>query len=237
MSANLPDFEELEEALRVVGYSARLEILHQLRFPRAASELRVAARQRTGGRAATLMARQSLLEHLQKLVDIGVVKETGEPGATGPREYVVNAARFYQVVEDFRSVGSILASRDAASMDATYDRTAQPAPQTGPKGPRLVLVHGLLEGKSFPLDKTTIDGDTWWVGRSREASVALDYDPFVSLRNAAITRTGDGFQVRDSGQSRNGTFVDWERVTEKAAPLRPGSVVGVGRSLLVFRDD
>lgn len=237
MPEETPDFDELEDALRVVGYRARLEILHQLRYPKAIGDLRVAARQRTGGHAASLMARQSVAEHLQKLVDLGVVRTPPANGVEGPREFVVNTQRFYQIVEDFRSVGTILATRTAASMDDTVDRSGSLPPVKPVSGPRLVLAHGLLEGKAFPLVEATQEDGAWWIGRRTGCAVTLDYDPFVSLRNSAIVHAEGEWVVRDSGQSRNGTRVDWQAVDDKGHALRPGNIVGVGRSLLVFQDD
>ncbi|HUR25717.1 MAG TPA: FHA domain-containing protein [Candidatus Thermoplasmatota archaeon] len=237
MHEDVPDFDELDATLHVVGTSARLEILHQLRLPSSIADLRIAARTGSEGRPATLMARQSVAEHVQKLVDLGVVRSASPAGESGPREYIVNAPRFYQIVEDLRSVGSMLAARSAASMDFTVAQD-RAAPKAEPRrGPHLVVVHGLFEGKSFALEKAK-RGTEWWIGRGAESAVALDYDPYVSVRNSVISREGTSWRIRDSGSSRNGTHVDWTAVDAvEGAPLRPGSVVGVGRSLLVFQDD
>lgn len=66
-------------------------------------------------------------------------------------------------------------------------------------------------------------------------AVCLDYDPYVSLENAAVARAGDGFDVSDLPQSKNGTAVNWEVLPKGGRrELRPGDLIGVGRSLLLF---
>lgn len=235
MAEEAPDFDELEETLHVVGTSARLEILHQLRLPGTVADLRIAARTGAGGRAASLMARQSVTEHVQKLVDIGVLRPAEGSGVEGPRQFVVNGARFYQIVEELRRVGSMLAARTAASMDLTIAQPSKGLPSPQLKGPRLVIVHGLLEGKSFALPARKAEV---WMGRGKGCDIALDYDPFVSARNSVLQAQGKRWMIRDSGQSRNGTHVNWNTVSEEpGVELVSGAVIGVGRSLLVFQDD
>lgn len=250
MNEDVPDFDELEATLHVVGTSARLEILHQLRLPTSVADLRIAARTGAEGRPASLMARQSVAEHVQKLVDLGVVRTAQGTGVSGPREFVVNATRFYQIVEELRRVGSMLAARSAASMDLTVTQDRAAATGLDVKGPRLVVAHGLLEGKAFALGspaptskpgkgtKVSAAPREWWIGRGPGCAVSLDYDPYVSVRNSVVACNDGTWRIRDSGQSRNGTHVDWSAVdAAEGATLRPGSVVGVGRSLLVFQDD
>jgi DNA-binding NtrC family response regulator len=63
-----------------------------------------------------------------------------------------------------------------------------------------------------------------------ERSLALD-DAQVSRSHARLEPDGDGWRIVDL-RSRNGIYVDGERTAQ--APLRHGTVVRIGRSLLVF---
>ena len=67
------------------------------------------------------------------------------------------------------------------------------------------------------------------LGRSRAADLRLD-DARVSGEHPVIVWSIEGWMLRDPG-SRNGTFVDGERVPSGVALLlREGAVVGFGRS-------
>lgn len=68
------------------------------------------------------------------------------------------------------------------------------------------------------------------IGRQPDNTVSVD-NPAVSARHARIARHGDGFIVEDL-ESRNGTFVNGERVSRHV--LRHGDVVLVGKHKLVF---
>jgi pSer/pThr/pTyr-binding forkhead associated (FHA) protein len=73
-------------------------------------------------------------------------------------------------------------------------------------------------------------GEVTRVGRSIVADVRLE-DPTVSRRHALLVRSGDEVVVLDD-RSRNGVFVNGERVTE--APLADGDVLTLGRVRLRF---
>lgn len=230
------DYDGLAELLSALAYPARLELLEILRFPHALSEIRLSPR-RAGPTDSPerIAARTTVQAHLERLVDTDLVRV--EESATQPgraQRYSVNPQRLYAFMEDMRRL-SIMRSRGGTTSDATGTLTDHSPPAETP-GPRLVLVHGVYEGKSFPLDDATATDGRWIVGRRSGLSVVLDYDPWVSLDNSVISRgDGDGFVVTDIRGSKNGTFVNWRRLSPDAArPLRPGDVLGVGRSLLVF---
>jgi DNA-binding SARP family transcriptional activator len=71
------------------------------------------------------------------------------------------------------------------------------------------------------------------IGRSADCEVRIDWDPLVSRRHASITRTTDGFEVRDLG-STNGVLVDGARVNDVAA-IRPRGTLQVGDTALFLR--
>jgi pSer/pThr/pTyr-binding forkhead associated (FHA) protein len=77
------------------------------------------------------------------------------------------------------------------------------------------------------------DADTVAVGRAQPSGLELD-DPEVSSLHAELQRVGDDWVVVDDGLSRNGTFVNAERVSGRRR-LRDGDVLRFGQTLVVFR--
>jgi hypothetical protein len=228
------DYATLGEFLAVLSYPVRLELLSLLRFPHTLSELKLAPHKHAPGSEPRVASRQTIHNHLAKLEDADLVRaETVERGGRAMPQYTVNPPRLYAVLEDLRQVCTIYAGKGLAT-DATGTLAARDAGEE-PKGPRLVLVHGLYEGKWFPLDARTSAEGRWLVGRKRGLPVALDYDPFVSLEHAVVQARGGDFVVTDLPSSKNGTAVNWRTLPAGGSRvLRPGDVVGVGRSLLCF---
>jgi pSer/pThr/pTyr-binding forkhead associated (FHA) protein len=72
------------------------------------------------------------------------------------------------------------------------------------------------------------------LGRDQEADIRLDWDPHVSGLHAELRRTGGRWLVVDDGLSRNGTFVNDERVVGRRR-LRGGDQLRLGRVALIFR--
>jgi pSer/pThr/pTyr-binding forkhead associated (FHA) protein len=111
-----------------------------------------------------------------------------------------------------------------------------PKRETKVAGPCLVVVKGLDEGESYPLPPPFKKGE-WLIGRRRGLHVTIDYDPYVSTENTAIEWDAGTYYVRDLPDSRNGTTLNFQPIEKnERAPLRSGDVIGVGRSLLVFKD-
>jgi len=228
-------FGELAEHLRVLGHESRLEILEALRAPRSLAQIRVAPRRVLAGEnPERAMARQSVQEHLAKLVAAGLVVEREEPG--GARAFVMNRPRLYQVLESLHQAARAMPSA-AFVGDATADLAPGPRPRAE-EGPRLVAVRGLMEGASFPLREEDLrEGRGWILGRREGLHVSLAYDPYVSLENGEVRRDAEGYWLHDVPGSKNGTSLNWARLPPGGrARLRAGDVVGVGRSLLVFQD-
>ncbi len=71
------------------------------------------------------------------------------------------------------------------------------------------------------------------VGRGQEADVCLDFDAEVSGLHAELERSGGEWLVVDDGLSRNGTFVNGERVVARRR-LRDGDALRFGSTLVVF---
>lgn len=230
------DYDRLEEYLSALAYGSRLELLNILRFPRNVQDIRLAPRQvRPGENPDRPVSRQTIQGHLDKMVDIGLVVRREAADRRG-KEYLVNPQKLYQIFEELRKVGAVTADAPVPHEDGTVDLTVVRAerPQTGP---RFVLVHGLHEGRTFPLRREGLrDGRGWVIGRREGLQVSLDYDPYVSGENAEVVQDGKDFVLIDLRSSKNGTHLNWRRLEkDERPPLRSGDVVGVGRSLLVFR--
>ena len=72
------------------------------------------------------------------------------------------------------------------------------------------------------------------IGRSAGNDVALTWDSEVSRLHAELERLGDEWIISDEGLSRNGSFVNGERV-EARRRLRDGDVIRIGQTTLAFR--
>lgn len=82
------------------------------------------------------------------------------------------------------------------------------AAPTGRKVPVLFVLNGLDAGRLFVLEKAICV-----VGRDKGVEVQLT-DGAMSRKHARVTREGDGYWIEDL-ESRNGTFVNNERVTKR----------------------
>jgi two-component system, cell cycle sensor histidine kinase and response regulator CckA len=90
----------------------------------------------------------------------------------------------------------------------------------------LVVVGGSFKGRRFKIDSATT------LGRSPVATVMLD-DPEVSRLHARCSPVDGGFEIEDL-QSRNGTFVNGERIAHQRLAL--GDKIRLGpHSTLEFR--
>ena len=72
------------------------------------------------------------------------------------------------------------------------------------------------------------------IGRTAEAQLRVGWDPQVSRLHAEIEHVGEHWVVSDYGLSRNGTFVNEERVTGRRR-LADGDVIRIGRTAIVHR--
>jgi pSer/pThr/pTyr-binding forkhead associated (FHA) protein len=73
-----------------------------------------------------------------------------------------------------------------------------------------------------------------WVGRGGSAAVRLGWDEEVSALHAQIEVVGDECTLVDDGLSRNGSFVNEERVHGRRH-LRDGDSLRFGRTIVIYR--
>ncbi len=113
-----------------------------------------------------------------------------------------------------------------------YSLAGQPArPRSGAES-TLSQPMGRGTWREIPLN-----GDTpsVTIGRSNAADITVTADATVSRLHAIIERVCDCWVIIDDGLSKNGTFINGERVGGRRK-LSSGDRIRVGRSLLVFRD-
>jgi pSer/pThr/pTyr-binding forkhead associated (FHA) protein len=78
-------------------------------------------------------------------------------------------------------------------------------------------------------------GDRVTIGRDPGSAVALGWDPGVSRVHAQLERMGTAWTLLDDGLSRNGSFVNDQRVHGRRR-LADGDLLRVGDTPIAFRD-
>lgn len=231
-------FDELAVRLDVLSNSNRLRLLHQLLKPRALSEIDLPPETvKEGENPHRPISRQAVQRHLEKLSSIGLISTFRARRDKALVElHTINYPRLFALVEEMRALGQLRPLGEVANL-ATIATNIPKRPREV-AGPRLLIVRGLQEGTAFSLTPENASSPGRWVmGRKRGLPVCLDYDPFVSAENSEFVReSSDTLAVRSLPASRNGTQVNWELLKpDEARRLEHGDVVGVGKTLLLFR--
>ena len=78
-------------------------------------------------------------------------------------------------------------------------------------------------------------GERLTVGRHDTAGVSLPWDEKVSRLHAELEQVGEDWVVVDDGLSRNGSYVNGERVSGRRR-LRDGDILRFGRAELLYRN-
>jgi hypothetical protein len=73
-----------------------------------------------------------------------------------------------------------------------------------------------------------------WIGRDPDRDITLDWDPEVSGLHAQLEPVGEDWTLTDDGLSRNGTFVNGERLRGRRR-LDDGDVLVFGATVALFR--
>lgn len=98
---------------------------------------------------------------------------------------------------------------------------------------RPFLVHRNVEGEQR-ITVVGADVSALWVGRSPSADLHIEWDTEVSSLHAQLEMAGDECTVVDEGLSRNGSFVNGERVSGRRH-LRDGDMLRFGQTLVLYR--
>lgn len=96
-------------------------------------------------------------------------------------------------------------------------------------GPKLIGVLPSGEKLRFLIHQSEIE-----IGKAQHNAVVLN-DPTVSNTHAVLLMRDGGYSLVDLG-SRNGTFVNGERLGPHARTLRHGDSIQVGQTVLTFRN-
>ena len=101
----------------------------------------------------------------------------------------------------------------------------------GAEGPVLVYREDTGAQRFVPLDgKATLT-----IGRGSGCDVRLAWDERVSRVHASLDRVGSDWTLADDGLSRNGTFLNGDRLTGRRR-LRDGDTFVLGSTSFRFRD-
>jgi hypothetical protein len=224
------DFERLSTHLKALAHPARLELLWRLRIPAPAAEVVIKPRRKDADlQPERAMSRQAIMEHIEVLESVGVVNRLPSEEKEAGR-FVTSAQHVFVLIEEMRRLAAIEPSL-RVDVDATMAQESGTATAWAP-GPKLVLVSGPWEGRAFPLSGK----GPWTLGRSRDRTVPITYDPFASAEHARIEKNGATFALASEAGARNPARVNFEPLTAgKPRALAPGDIIGVGRSLLAFQ--
>jgi DNA-binding CsgD family transcriptional regulator len=78
------------------------------------------------------------------------------------------------------------------------------------------------------------DAERVTIGRSEGNGLALPWDPEVSRTHAQLELVGGDWTLVDDGLSRNGSFVNGERIAGRRR-LEDGDMIRIGRTPVLFR--
>jgi hypothetical protein len=104
------------------------------------------------------------------------------------------------------------------------------------------LIHATRAGRPFLFLRddgggqqlTTLDSERLVLGRAPGSDLEIAWDPRVSGVHAYLERRGSRWVIEDDGLSRNGTYINGERLHGQRT-LRDGDVIGVGDTAIGFR--
>jgi DNA-binding transcriptional ArsR family regulator len=214
---------DLPRLLAVLASPLRLQLLRRLAQPAFVADLV----------AETGLTRQALSRHLDELLSAGLlsVRRVGRPGGLRATQYAASPTGLFAVKEELGSVELQAGLMRAVPMPT---RAVQPPRPDAPSpGAGLLVIHGDAQGRWHPLSTAS----EWTLGRDPRAELPLSYDPFASALHAHLRLEGGTWLVRDL-RSRNGTTVNFEALPAgQERVLRHGDVLGVGRSLFLFRSE
>lgn len=239
--------DDVAPLFRALGYPTRLQLLSELRDPKGIKDLDVTPGPSGGvGRPDRTLTRQGIRHHLNQLAETGLVtiEQTSRDDHVSNVYRVSQAGLFRaaQMLQELATVGEVrsgpAANGHRLSPSTDSDRPPWVQQTMAPEGPRLVLVHGVGQGTTFPLDiKEIAGGRGWLIGNDPSVEIPLTHDPYAASKHAEIFRDEGVFRILDMRSSDRPTYVDWEPLDlGGASELKPGTVLGIGRSLLVFQN-
>ena len=193
-----------------------------------------------------LASEQSLRDLMSRTFDIPVIDlETAHFDESVIAEFPPRLALDHNIIAIAREGDSLLlAVSDPTDIDAIQEVTNQVQPSVTLRlatasqirehvnrhyGPKLIGVLPTGEKLEYPIDKHEVE-----IGKANHNQIVLT-DPTVSNTHAIVIAREGGYSIVDLG-SRNGTFVNGERLESKARTLRHGDRIQLGQTVLTFRN-
>jgi pSer/pThr/pTyr-binding forkhead associated (FHA) protein len=81
---------------------------------------------------------------------------------------------------------------------------------------------------------TTLGDQPLWIGRKSSADLCLSWDKWVSGIHAQLDPSGGEWTLVDDGLSKNGSFVNGQRITGRKR-LLDGDMLRIGNTVIIFR--
>ena len=167
---------------------------------------------------------EEIIPIVKRLLTNGLVQEVTQI-PLGDETFVLNAA------SPSSAATSSGAAPETTPPRAAAPHSAAPHPHTQERLRRQRTFAGSLTNTGESGDVHPLLDDELVIGRDPMSGIVIS-DGSVSSRHARIVRTPEGFVIEDL-QSRNGTFVNGERIVERRA-LADNDVVRFGRVILTF---
>jgi DNA-binding Lrp family transcriptional regulator len=130
-------------------------------------------------------------------------------------------------LKKLEQLGLIIAAREVAQPEA-----APTAPQRKITNPRKRTIVGSLTPDDRPDAVYPLLDAECTIGRSGDNVITVP-DGSVSSKHARIVRSEEGFAIEDL-QSRNGTFVNGERIADTPRVLADGDLIRLGKVIMTF---
>ncbi len=150
------------------------------------------------------------------------------PTVLRPGAQLVIGAYTLSVAANGRAGSALAVRRPAAALAKRPAPKAKPVAAAAPE----VMLRGLTGPWANQLFPVT---DRLVIGRGGAVEILIE-DESVSRRHAEVTKSGDGYVVRDLG-SANGTLLNGEPLTGEKVALQPGDVLQVGVVELVLEQE
>ncbi|MCU0588664.1 MAG: FHA domain-containing protein [Syntrophobacteraceae bacterium] len=105
-----------------------------------------------------------------------------------------------------------------------------PQPRSGEPAVWLSGIEGKVTGRRYP-----VEGERFRMGAGSDNDLVIEGDQYVSQRHAELRYLEGGLFISDLG-SRNGTYLNGERVTSRAVAVRRGDRIRLGGCTLRIVD-
>lgn len=227
------------ESLEALAFANRLSLLSQLQDARTLDEIELTPVDHEGGNGSRVrcLTRQGVRYHLNQLQEAGIVRaERVREGGRVKNAYRVDKAPLWALSEALRELS---ANGNPTVRPTSRDPTPITwEPEPGGPGPHLVVVHGLEVGRRFRLGTLEADRRRGWIlGSKEKADVPLPESPFVDEQAAEIEVEDDVYKLLDLRSARGRVSLNGETLDlGERRVLRHGDVIGVGHTLLSFRE-